>query len=109
MFAVPTWYVAFAWYGVADCVIRHTHVCPEVSDRSIKEHITSPISQFRDLLQRIVFVLQGPAEVRLLWICDSRAKHVILAIDSFLLYVAFRFNYMENTVKQRKECKKRDP
>lgn len=90
---------------MADCVIRYAHVRPEVDDRGIEEHVTSPVSHFRDLLQRVVFILQRPAEVRLLWIRDGRANHVILARESFLLYVAFRFNCMENIVKTlEKSC-----
>lgn len=92
----PTWYIAFTRHGVTNCVVRYTHVRPQVSDRSIDKHVTFSISCFCALFQRIVIVLQRPGEVRLLRIGDSRADHVIPAIDSFFLYVTFRFNCMEN-------------
>lgn len=95
-FIVPTWYVAFTRYGMADCVVRHAHVRPEVSDWSIEGHVTFSVSYFRDLLQRVIFVLQWPSETRLFRVGVGWANDVILALESYFLYSAFRFNCMEN-------------
>lgn len=92
----PTCYVALARRGIADRVIRDAHVRPGISDRGIEQHVASSVSHFGDLLQCVVVVLQGPDKIRLFRVGDGRADHVILALESFSLYVAFGLNCVRN-------------
>jgi len=55
-------------YGVTDCVIHHAYVHPEINDWGIVKRIT--FSNFYDVFQRIVFVLQWPS---------AHNEHVVLS------------------------------
>lgn len=91
---------------MANCVVRHTHVCPEISNRSIEEHVTFSVFHFCDLLQCIVVTFQRPDEIRLFRVGDRRADHVVLSLESFFLYVAFGFNCMKNVPTLLNRCKR---
>lgn len=81
---------------MANCVVRHAYVRPEIRNRGIEQHVTSSVPHFRDLFQRVVVTLQRPDEIGLFRIGDGRADHVILSLESFFLYVAFGLNCVEN-------------
>jgi len=56
---------------MADAVVRHAYVRPEISDRSIEEHVTASVSHLCYLLQGVVVTFQRPNEIRLFRISDS--------------------------------------